>query len=87
MEEVASGHAVAKLKDGLACQQVHQESGRHVEAFLQLQQLRQVAPRYPGLSQLMLEAAQAAMGSKERGCNRGRHRVRTIVEIYLSAEH
>ncbi len=45
-------------------QQVYRESGRHVEAFLQLQQLRQVAPRYPGLSQLMTAAAQAAAGSQ-----------------------
>lgn len=57
-------------------QQVHRESGRHVEAFLQLQQLRQVAPRYPGLSQLMTEAAHAAAGSREGGGQKGPHRAR-----------
>jgi len=56
-----------RLKECRNRQQVYQESGRHIDAFLQLQQLRQVAPRYPGLSQLLTEAAQAAAGSSKCG--------------------
>lgn len=47
------------------------ESHRFVDAFLELQQLRLVAPRYPGLTKLLTKAAQAAAGSRQHsnGCS------------------
>ena len=49
---------------------MYEESHRFVDAFLELQQLRLVAPRYPGLTKLLTKAAQAAAGSRQRsnGC-------------------
>ncbi|CAK0755944.1 hypothetical protein CVIRNUC_002413 [Coccomyxa viridis] len=51
--------------------QVYMESHRFVDAFLELQQLRLVAPRYPGLTKLLTKAAQAAAGSRQHsnGCS------------------
>ena len=58
--------------------QVYRESGRHVDAFLELQQLRQVAPGYPGLPQLLTEAARAAAGSRQGARRPSLNRVHSL---------
>ena len=67
--------------------QVYRESGRYVDAFLELQQLRMVAPRFPGLTQLLTEAAQAAAGSRTDGHGRSNDRVgATAIKFPLNSK-
>lgn len=44
--------------------QVHRELGKHVEAFLDLRRLSAVAPEWPGLLQLLEEAATLSLGQR-----------------------
>lgn len=61
----------------LAGWQVHRDMGNYVEAFLDLQRLRKVAPNWPGLLQLLEETATLSLG------NRRNHHVPAVCTFSL----
>ena len=54
-----------------------------MDAFLELQQLRLVAPRYPGLTKLLTKAARAAAGSRQCSNGNSMHRVSLDAAVCL----